>query len=131
MAIERQGIDTKDGERKGVMERSIESVAGGLGNGVGWLAETGVLFAVFAMLWIGFGVALVWSQGSLDAAWTWMRSLPLLLQGVIWLLFLPVMVGLWIWETTWPMALRLALVLGVAGWNLLVLLPRALTTARP
>jgi hypothetical protein len=41
------------------------------------------------------------------------------------------MVGLWIWETTWPMALRLALVLGVAGWNLLVLLPRALTTARP
>jgi hypothetical protein len=131
MAIERQGIDTKDGERKGVMERSIESVAGGLGNGVGWLAETGVLFAVFAMLWIGFGVALVWSQGSLDAAWTWTRSLPLLLQGVIWLLFLPVMVGLWIWETTWPMALRLALVLGVAGWNLLVLLPRALTTARP
>jgi hypothetical protein len=131
MAIERQGIDTKDGERKGVMERSIESVAGGLGNGVGWRAETGVLFAVFAMLWIGFGVALVWSQGSLDAAWTWMRSLPLLLQGVIWLLFLPVMVGLWIWETTWPMALRLALVLGVAGWNLLVLLPRALTTARP
>lgn len=131
MTIERQGIDTTDGVRKGVMERSIESVAGGLGNGVGWLAETGVLFAVFALLWIGFGVALVWSQGSLDAAWTWTRSLPLLLQGVIWLLFLPVMVGLWIWETTWPLALRLALVLGVAGWNLLVLLPRALTAARP
>ena len=131
MTVERQGIDTTDGERKGVMERSIESVAGGLGNGVGWLAETGVLFAVFALLWIGFGVALVWSHGSLDAAWTWTRSLPLLLQGVIWLLFLPVMVGLWIWETTWPLALRLALVLGVAGWNLLVLLPRALTAARP
>ena len=131
MTVERQSIDTTDGERKGVMERSIESVAGGLGNGVGWLAETGVLFAVFALLWIGFGVALVWSHGSLDAAWTWTRSLPLLLQGVIWLLFLPVMVGLWIWETTWPLALRLALVLGVAGWNLLVLLPRALTAARP
>lgn len=131
MTVERQSIDTTDGERKGVMERSIESVAGGLGNGVGWLAEAGVLFAVFALLWIGFGVALVWSQGSLDAAWTWTRSLPLLLQGVIWLLFLPVMVGLWIWETTWPLALRLALVLGVAGWNLLVLLPRALTAARP
>ena len=131
MTVERQSIDTTDGERKGVMERSIESVAGGLGNGVGWLAETGVLFAVFALLWIGFGVALAWSHGSLDAAWTWTRSLPLLLQGVIWLLFLPVMLGLWIWETTWPLALRLALVLGVAGWNLLVLLPRALTAARP
>jgi len=131
MTIERQAIgDTGEG-RKNVMERSIESVATGLGNGVGWLAETGVLFGIFALLWVGFGVALVGSQGGLDAAWAWTRSLPLLLQGVVWLLFLPVMAGLWIWETTWPLALRLVLVLGVAGWNLLVLMPRALTVARP
>jgi hypothetical protein len=32
---------------------------------------------------------------------------------------------MWIWETTWPVVLRLLLVAGVAGWNLLVLLPRA------
>jgi hypothetical protein len=130
MTTEQHGVDTASDGRKGVVERTIESVAGGLGNGVAWLAETGVLFAVFALLWIGFGIALVWSQGSLDAAWAWTRSLPLLLQGVLWLLFLPVMVGLWIWETTWPLALRLVLVLGVAGWNLLVLVPRALTAAR-
>jgi hypothetical protein len=131
MTIDRQGIDTTDERRKGVMEGTIESVASGIGNGVGFLAETGILFAIFAVLWIGFGVALVWSQGSLDAAWAWTRSLPLLLQGVLWLLFLPVMAGLWIWETTWPLALRLILVLGLAGWNLLVLMPRALTAARP
>jgi hypothetical protein len=36
------------------------------------------------------------------------------------------MIGLWIWETSWPLVVRLVLVIGVAGWNLLVFLPRAL-----
>jgi hypothetical protein len=106
------------------MEGVIESVASGAGNGVGWLAETGVLFMLFAVIWIAFAVALVWSQGSLDAAWQSIRSLPLGVQGVVWLLFLPVMLGLWIWETTWPLIVRLPLVVGIAGWNLLVFLPR-------
>jgi hypothetical protein len=35
------------------------------------------------------------------------------------------MAGLWIWESTLPLVIRLLLVLGVAGWNLLVFLPRA------
>jgi hypothetical protein len=82
-------------------------------------------------MWIAFGVALIWSQGSIDAAWHWTRDLPLVGQGLIWLLFLPVMVGMWIWETTWPLALRLLLVIGIGGWNLIVFLPRALSVARP
>jgi hypothetical protein len=116
--------------RKSRMERVIESVASGLGNGVAFAAETGILFVVFAILWVAFGVALVWSQGSIDAAWESIRSLPLIAQGALWLLFLPVMAGLWIWETTWPLVVRLVLVLGLAGWNLMIFLPRALM-ARP
>ena len=112
------------------MERTIETLATGLGNAVGFAAETGILFVIFAVLWAAFGIGLVWSQGSVDAAWGWVRSLPLVAQGLAWLLFLPVMVGLWIWESTWPLVLRLILVIGIAGWNLLVFLPRALT-ARP
>ena len=95
------------------------------------LVENGVLFAVFALLWIGFAVALVASQGSLDAAWATLRGLPLIVQAVVWLLFLPVTVGLWVWETTWPLVLRLIVVMGLAGWNLLMFLPRAATAARP
>jgi hypothetical protein len=113
------------------MEQVIETVANGAGNSVGWLAETGVLFVLFAVIWVGFGVALIWSQGSLDAAWQSIRSLPLIVQGIAWLLFLPVMLGLWIWETTWPLVLRLLLVVGIAGWNLLVFLPRWLQVAKP
>lgn len=124
-----QTVDER--KRRGRMERVIEAVASGLGNSVGWLAETGILFAIFAILWVGFGVALIWSQGSLDATWQTIRSLPLIVQAVVWLLFLPVAAGLWIWETTWPMLLRLLLVAGIAGWNLLVLLPRALQAPHP
>ena len=45
----------------------IEAVASGIGNTIGFAAETGILFAAFALLWLAFGAALVWSQGSLDA----------------------------------------------------------------
>ena len=109
------------------MERLIEAVASGIGNTIGFAAESGILFAAFALLWIAFGVALVWSQGSLDAAWAWVRSLPLVGQGFAWILFLPVMAGLWIVGSragrpsfacsSWA-ALR--------ARNLLVFLPRAL-----
>lgn len=113
------------------MERVIEGVASGLGNAIGWLADHGVLFGVFAVLWIGFGAALLVSQGSVDQAWESIRNLPLIVQIVVWLLFLPVMVGLWVWESSWPLVVRIVLVLGVAGWNLLVFLPRAVQVVRP
>lgn len=113
------------------MDRVIEPLASGLGNGIGWLADHGVLFAAFAVVWAAFGAALIVSQGSLDQAWTAIRGLPLVAQLVVWLLFLPVMAGLWIWETTWPLVVRVLLVVSLAGWNLLVFLPRALQSARP
>jgi ABC-type amino acid transport system permease subunit len=109
----------------------IETVATGLSNSVAWLAENGVLFGIFAIIWIAFAVGLIWSQGSLDQAWNAIRGLPLIVQVVVWLLFLPVMIGLWIWETSWPLVVRLVLVVGVAGWNLLMFLPKALQAARP
>ena len=108
------------------MEQLIETLASGMGSSVAWLAEHGVLFVVFAIVWLGFGAALIFSQGSIDQAWHAIRGLPAIVQIVVWLLFLPVMVGLWIWETSWPLVARLVLIVSIAGWNLLVLLPRAL-----
>jgi hypothetical protein len=113
------------------MEQVIEALASGLGNSVVWLAENGVLFVIFAVIWVAFGAALIWSQGSLDQAWQAVRDLPLIVQIVVWVLFLPVMAGLWIWETSWPIVVRLVLVFGLAGWNLMMFLPKALQAARP
>ena len=89
----------------------------------------GIALIVFAAMWLAFAAALIWGQGSLDATWEWIRSLPILIQALVWLLFLPVVAGLWIWETGWPMLIRLSLVAGLAAWNILIFLPRAATTA--
>jgi hypothetical protein len=113
------------------MEGIIEAFGNGIGNGIGWLADAGVLFAVFAVIWVVFGVALVRRHETVDQAWTRIRSLPLAVQLLVWLLFLPVMIGLWIWESTWPLVVRATLVLGIAGWNLVMFLPRALQTSVP
>ena len=108
------------------MDQIISALATGLGDGIGWMAENGVLFAIFAVVWIAFAAGLVFSQGSVDQAWQAIGALPWILQIVVWVLFLPVMAGLWVWETTWPLIVRLVLVAGIGGWNLLVFLPKAL-----
>ena len=88
------------------------------------LVRTGLLFAGFAALWAGFWAALVLDPAMLDTAWAAIAGLPLPIQAVAWLLFLPVMAAMWTWQTDWPIVVRLVLVAGIAGWNLLVFLPR-------
>jgi hypothetical protein len=72
-------------------------------------------FAILGLLWLGFAAALIFNQAILDTVWQSFRALPWAVQGVIWLLVLPVTAGLWIWETSWPLWLRLVLVIGL-GW---------------
>jgi ABC-type amino acid transport system permease subunit len=130
--LSRQPVESVESvQRKGRMDQVIETLASGLGNSVAWLAENGILFGIFAFIWIAFAAGLIWSQGSLDQAWNTIRGLPLIVQIFVWVLFLPVMIGMWIWETSWPLIVRLVLVVGVAGWNLLMFLPKALQAARP
>lgn len=88
------------------------------------LVRTGVLFVAFVALWVAFLVALVANPAALDAAWHAIGSLPLIGQAVAWLLFLPLMAGLWTWATDWPLLVRVLLIAGIAGWNVLTFLPR-------
>jgi hypothetical protein len=94
------------------------------------LVRTGLLFLLFAVLWLGFLAALVADPAMLDAAAETIGDLPLLVQGVAWLLFLPLMGGLWVWSTDWPLLVRVVLVVGLAAWNLAVFIPRR-DTASP
>jgi hypothetical protein len=128
----REPLDgTMPEEGKGAMDHVIDALATGLGNSIGWMAEHGVLFVVFAVLWVGFIGALVLSQGSLDQTWAAITSWPWPIQVVAWVLFLPVIGGLWLWETSWPLLVRIAGVLGLAWFNLIVLIPRAAPAAQP
>ncbi|HET9521230.1 MAG TPA: hypothetical protein VFO73_09315 [Candidatus Limnocylindrales bacterium] len=106
------------------MESIIITVVELLTAPIPWLVSSGVLLVVFGGLWLAIAVALVRDPARIDAAWRRIRDLPLLLQAFAWLLFLPVMAGMWAWRTTWPPLARLVVVGGIAGWNLLVFLPR-------
>ena len=88
------------------------------------LVSSGALLGLFAILWLAIGVTAVADPAGLDATWRAIGEWPLPAQAVGWLLFLPVMAGLWIWATDWPFLARVVLVVGVAGWNLLVFIPR-------
>ena len=74
---------------------------------------------IFAMLWVGFAIALVVNREWLDLLWNWVRALPFVAEIIIWLLFLPIMVGLWIWESSWPALVHLLAFAGIVVWTLL------------
>ena len=82
---------------------------------------------IFVVLWVGFITALVVNQEWLDVLWNWAQALSWLPKIIVWVLFLPIMVGLWIWESSWPTFLRLVGFAGMVGWTLLAVsgLPRA------
>lgn len=73
-------------------------------------------FAILSILWLGFGGALLFNQALLDTLWQTFRGLPLAIQLVLGLLLLPLVLGLWIWQSPWPLWIRLILVIGL-GWT--------------
>jgi hypothetical protein len=108
---------------KSRLDRVIGAMASSLGNSIGWLAERGVLLLVFAGIWLALAAMLVLNPAAIDELWRAIGTLPILVQLVLWVLFLPVMAAIWVWETSWPDLLRLAIVIGLAAWTLLVFRP--------
>ena len=74
---------------------------------------------IFAMLWVGFAIALVVNREWLDLLWNGVRALPIVVEIIVWVLFLPIMVALWIWESSWPALVRLVGFIGIVGWTLI------------
>jgi hypothetical protein len=88
------------------------------------------VLAMFVVVWLGFALALSGNSGTLDSAWEWLRGLPGPIQVVVWVLFLPIAVGLWIWESTWPPLVALLLVAGMIAWTF-VAIAGAIRAFRP
>lgn len=104
---------------------------GGIGLGIALMAGATVVFNVlvflmFAILWIAFAAALAFSPRTVDDLWHRTRLLPLLIQAMVWLLFLPLMIGLWIWERTWSLPIRLVLIISLGVWNVYMFFPLSL-----
>jgi hypothetical protein len=107
----------------GLVDRVVSSTIVPIAELIPVLVRSGVLLVAFATLWVAFFAAIVLDPSALTSVRTSIEALPLPVQALVWLLFLPVMAGLWIWGTDWPLAVRLVLVAALAAWNLLVFVP--------
>jgi hypothetical protein len=74
---------------------------------------------IFVILWLGFAIALAVNRAWLDLIWDWLRALPSVAQIIVWVLFLPITVGLWIWESSWSTVVSLLAFAGMVVWTLL------------
>lgn len=83
------------------------------------LALSTYAIAIFAVLWVGFAITLLVNPEWLNSLWNWVHALPSVAEIITWVLFLPIMVGLWIWESSWTTLVRLLAFAGIAGWTLL------------
>jgi hypothetical protein len=81
-------------------------------------------FGILTLLWLGFGAALVFNQALLDSTWQVFRGLPMIAQIGLGLLLLPLVLGLWIWQTPWPLWIRVVLVIGLAWATIYTFLPK-------
>lgn len=83
-------------------------------------------FTTLTLLWLGFGAALLFNRELLNQSWHRFRSWNILIQLLVALLVLPVVLGLWIWQTRWPAWVRLVLVMGLAWMTEYTFFPRLL-----
>ena len=82
-------------------------------------------FAIMVGGWVAFAVALVASQQTLHDVWISARDLPLVLEGLVWLLGFPFLVGLAIWQAAWDESVRLTVIALLAVAYTYMFVPRA------
>ena len=84
-----------------------------------------IWFTWMVVMWVAFFTLLLANQ--LDDIWRTLTQLPVVSEVVLWIAFLPWMLGTWVWTGTWPEWIRIGLVLCFAiGWTL-VSIPRERT----
>jgi hypothetical protein len=105
-------------EKESVMESSATATQ--VATATVWAGQTPgeklfslTVFGLSTAVSVLFAYYLFTEPARLTALWEWTRSLPLLAQGLIWLLCLPWMAALWIWSSPWVFAVRLVLVVGI------------------
>jgi len=93
------------------------------GAGVFGLVVSGAMFVVSVLATLAFGYALVADRSWLTRAWVRIRRLPLVVQGVLWLVFLPWMAALWAWRHAPSAWLGLPVVIALVCWADFMLFP--------
>jgi len=77
------------------------------------LLVSGIMFALSMVVSLAMGYYLFTDPSRLADAWVWVRSLPLIVQVVLWLLLLPWMLALWVCSMPWALGVRMAIVIAL------------------
>jgi hypothetical protein len=91
-----------------------------------------VFFVVEVGLWVAWvALAVGWPE-TLESIWSWIRDLPLVVEGVVWLLAFPWVLGLAVWHSGWDEWVRVLLVGCFAvGWSIAFYPHRRLVPRKP
>jgi len=82
-------------------------------------------FVGMAGSWVAFAILAITAGDALRDLWTRVQELPLVAEIVLWVLTLPWMLALAVWESSWDEWLRMLLVTFIAaGWTV-ISIPRA------
>jgi hypothetical protein len=71
-------------------------------------------FAIMVGGWAGFVIALIGFPQALEDVWSAVGNLPLVLEGLAWVLGFPFLVGLALWNASWDEAVRFVAIAVVA-----------------
>jgi hypothetical protein len=83
-----------------------------------------LFFILMVVLWGAFIALAVASPETLSGAWQSTRDLWWPLQVLVWIVLLPWMIGLWVWQTDWSLGARSALVAVLAVGSSAASFPR-------
>ena len=74
--------------------------------------------AVFVVLWAGLLMTALFDLDWPDELWTGVGQLPIWAAVIVWVLFLPVMVALFLLQSSWPIGWQVLGFVVIAGWTL-------------
>lgn len=77
-----------------------------------------LFFILMVGLWGAFIALTLTSPDTLSSAWQWAGGLWWPLQVAVWIVFLPWMIGLLVWQADWTFTVRMAVIVVLAlGWS--------------
>jgi len=87
-------------------------------------AVSAFMFALSVLVSLAFGYYLVTDPTRLADAWVTVRSLHFVFQIVLWLIFLPWMLALWVWSLPLAYGLKVVIVVAIMLFANFLLFPR-------
>lgn len=83
-----------------------------------------VLWTGFTVIWVALGVLLIASPETVSDLWTRIGELPLWAEVLVWLAFLPVVIAIAAWETSWAVWIRVVIIAACVIWTTYGFWPR-------